>query len=114
MNKPQRSIEYSVDEATSVDTAIAEAFMDSAVGRVAQLEVSRFDAAAKFQAPASSNGTVSGTESEPAKEIGEDLRVAARAKHFFGPVSMNPKSPQVASHNVLANTGVGRLCRRGR
>lgn len=95
MNKPRRSIEYLVDEATTVDTAIVREFADSAIGRVAQLEVSRFDAAARFEVPASSNGTVSGTESEPSKEIGEELRVAALGKHFFDPVSMNAKSPRL-------------------
>ena len=97
MNKPQRSIKYSTNEATSVNTAIAEAFMNSAVARVAQFEVSRFNAMAKFQAPASSNGTVSATESEPAKDIGADLRAVSRAKHFFRPVSMNTKSPKIQS-----------------
>jgi hypothetical protein len=97
MNKPQRSIEYLMNEGTTVDTAIAEAFMNSAVGRIAQLEVRRFNAATKFQPPASSNGTVSATESEPAKDIGADLRAVARAKHVFDPGSMNTKSRKMRS-----------------
>jgi hypothetical protein len=110
MNKALRSTDFSADVATPLD--LEDAFFDSnlnrlvsgfperksAVQRAAQLEVSRFDAAAKVQPPASANGEVSSatsvSETETPKEIGEDLQTLAGAKDFFRSFSMNPVSPK--------------------
>jgi hypothetical protein len=96
MNKPMRSTDLSAGYATPADTRLAfvAEVTDSAVRHAAEIEVSRFDAAAKIRAPASSNGDVTFTAIESSKDIGEDLIALARAKDFFRPVTMNSVSPK--------------------
>jgi len=118
MNKALRSKDFAVGEVTRPE--LEHSFLDanlnrlvssadptfsdlevvrSAVRRAAELEIIRFDALAKIQAPASANGAVSSSltsvsEIEAVGDIGVDLGKLAAAKDFFRPVTMNPVSPK--------------------
>jgi hypothetical protein len=93
MNKARRSKDV-WEEPVANSTTMPGNLTNLLVGRVAQFEIDRFDAAGRARPLPSANGTPLSTESAPPLEVGVDLRDMARLQVLASATSTNATSPK--------------------